>query len=350
MSVYDIVVAAGDGVGQELLDAAILVLNTFTTFKFIYHNIHLGDDYRARTGSAYNECDMELYQKYKIMLKGPLTVPSDKSAYIINYNHKKYTSVNQLLRKQFELHTNIRPCQSYHHVNTSKFSDVDIVIFRQNTEDVYTGEEHMEDSNNTAIGIKRITRSASIAIATAAFDYAVKFNRKSVTAIHKANVCRLTDGLFIECCQQVSKQYPSIQYNEHLADSCMTKLMINHSSYDILLCPNLYGDLLSDLVAGMCGSLGLSGAAHIGAEYSLFEPTHGSAPDIAGENQVNPVSMLLCGSMMLAHLGEVDASHKLDQAIKTVIESGRNTTADLGGRATTQQMTQSIIDELQKLL
>lgn len=163
-------------------------------------------------------------------------------------------------------------------------------------------------------------------------------------------MCRKSDGLWLECCSEISKQYPHIQYNEQLADSLLTGLMLDHSQYDILLCSNLYGDLISDLLAGMIGSLGLSGASQIGVEYALFEPTHGSAPDIANKNIVNPVSMLMSVSMLLEHIGEIQASKKLNQAIKIVVEQGNNVTKDLGGNATTKQMTNAIKDQLNKLI
>jgi len=279
-----------------------------------------------------------------VLFKGPLTIPPGKNPYT-ELRGRKFTSGNQVLRKCFDLYANVRPAKLFPGLK-SRFDDVDLLVVRENTEDVYTGEEKWVD-DNTVEGVKRITRKASTRIAKKAFELAEKHGRKRVTAVHKANVCKQADGFFLDICRDVASSYPDIKFDDQLADSLLTKMVINPSEWDVLLCPNLYGDMVSDLAAGIVGSLGLCPSGQYGEEYAVFEPCHGSAPDIAGKDISNPISQLLSGAMLLRHLGEPEAAQKIEVALeKVTVLGGDNLTPDLGGTGTTTSMTDAIIREL----
>jgi isocitrate dehydrogenase (NAD+) len=282
-----------------------------------------------------------------VCFKGPLTVPPGNSSFV-TVRGKTYTSANQVFRKVYGLYANIRPAKSVAGVVTP-FPKTDLVIVRENTEDLYTGEERYVD-DDTVEGIKRITRGASTRIAQKAWDFALKNGRKRITAVHKANVCKKADGLFLDACRAVAAlpqhQGKGVTYDEQLCDSLLTRMVQKPEEYDILLCPNLFGDLVSDLAAGLIGSLGLMPSGQFGDGYAVFEPAHGSAPDIAGKGIVNPTSQIRAAAMMLEYLGEHEAAARLDAACVAVINAKVTITSDLGGTATTSEMTQAIIDKL----
>lgn len=303
-------------------------------------NMDMGFGAWEKTGHIVTEEHLQAFEKYKVLFKGPLTIPPGESAYVY-LRDRKFTSGNQVFRKIYELYANVRPSITFPGVKT-KFDNVDLVTVRENTEDVYTGEEEWVDED-TVHGVKRISRKGSTRIARFSFEYARKFGRKTVTAVHKANVCKQADGLFLACCREVAKDYPDIEYNEQLADSLLTSMVIDPEKWDVLCCPNLYGDLVSDLAAGLVGSLGLAPAAMYGdSGYAVFEPAHGSAPDIAGQGVVNPSSLLLSASLMLNHLGETDAGKLVEDGLKATFTKG-TLPIDLGGTANTQEIVDNVI-------
>jgi len=254
--------------------------------------------------------------------------------------------VNVALRKRMDLYSNVRPVKSMPGIRT-RYMDVkiDMVIFRENTEDVYSGLEH-EIVPDVMQSLKIITRRASIRIAESAFQYAVRHGRRKVTAVHKANIMKLSDGLFLRCCREVAQRHPEIEYKELIVDNAAMQLVIRPETFDILLLPNLYGDIVSDLAAGLIGGLGLAPGANIGDEHAVFEAVHGSAPDIAGKGIANPTALMLSSIMMLNHLGELDAAANLQNAIEHVYAEGKHLPGDVGGSATTVDFTEAVCSAL----
>ncbi|MCX8074337.1 MAG: isocitrate/isopropylmalate dehydrogenase family protein, partial [Clostridia bacterium] len=293
---------------------------------------------------------IESIKKNKVALKGPVTTPIGSG----------FRSVNVALRQILNLYACVRPCKTYPGINT-KYENVDIVIIRENTEDLYAGVEFQpfsEEANyiisksngkiskDCAISIKAISPSATRKIAKFAFEYAVKNNRKKVTSVTKANILKYTDGLFFEVCREVAKEYPQIEYEEKLIDNMCMQLVQKPQMYDVLLLPNLYGDIVSDLCAGLVGGLGVAPGANFGDEYALFEAVHGSAPKYKGLNKVNPTALLLSAKMMLEYLGENEAANRLENAIIEVIKEAKVITYDLGGNSKNTEMAEEIIRKL----
>lgn len=276
---------------------------------------------------------IESVKRNKIALKSPVTTPIGKG----------FRSVNVQLRKELDLYSNLRPCYNLPGVKT-RYDNVDIVVVRENTEDLYAGIERQVDEN-TAESIKIITREASERIARFAFDYAVKNNRKEVCVVTKANICKLSDGLFLESARKNSELYPQIKFREILVDNCCMQLVQNPNQFDVLLLPNLYGDIVSDLCAGLIGGLGIAQGANIGKDYAVFEPVHGSAPDIAGQDKANPTAMLMSAIEMLNYIGEVEAAKRIKTALFDTLKSGIKT-ADLGGNAKCSEFTDAMISKL----
>mmetsp|Transcript_2447 Transcript_2447/g.3567 ORF Transcript_2447/g.3567 Transcript_2447/m.3567 type:complete len:373 (+) Transcript_2447:44-1162(+) len=340
---YKVLQFHGDGVGPEIVGAAERVLEA-TGVKIDWVRMDMGYETYERTGHVITEEHLQALEEIKVLFKGPLTIPPGKNPYT-ELRGRKFTSGNQVLRKCFDLYANVRPAKLFPGLQT-RFENVDLLVVRENTEDVYTGEEKWVN-DDTVEGVKRITRKASTRIAEKAFELAVKHGRKRVTAVHKANVCKQADGFFLDICRDVSTKYPDITFDDQLADSLLTKMVMNPSEWDVLLCPNLYGDMVSDLAAGIVGSLGLCPSGQYGEEYAVFEPCHGSAPDIAGKDISNPVSQVLSGAMLLRHLGEPEAATKIEEALERVTVKGGNAlTPDLGGSGTNTSMTDEIIKEL----
>ena len=322
----------GDGIGPEISDAVIKIINA--SGAVIEWDIQTaGADVIEEEGTPLPDRVIESVKKNKVALKSPVTTPIGKG----------FRSVNVQLRKELDLYANLRPCYNLPNVKT-RYEKVDIVVVRENTEDLYAGIERQVDEN-TAESIKRITRGASERIAKFAFDYAVNNNRKEVCVVTKANICKLSDGLFLESARKIASIYPQIKLREILVDNCCMQLVQNPNQFDVLLLPNLYGDIVSDLCAGLVGGLGIAQGANIGEDYAVFEPVHGSAPDIAGKDMANPTAILMSAIEMLNYIGEVEAAKKIKLALFETLNAGIKT-ADLGGNARCSEFTQAIIDRL----
>lgn len=285
-------------------------------------------------GDPLPEATVASIRANRLALKGPLTTQIGKG----------YRSINVTLRQTFDLYCNLRPVKTLRGI-ASRYTDIDTVVFRENTEDLYAGIEHMVEES-AAESIKIITRHASLRIADAAFTYALKNGRKKVTAVHKANIMKLTDGLFLQCAREIAGKYSQIAYEEVIVDNMCMQLVVCPEKYDILLAPNLYGDIISDLCAGLVGGLGVVPGANLGNNCAIFEAVHGTAPDIAGKNIANPIAMLLSGVLLLEHIGEKQIAARIRTAVETVLAEGVVLTPDLGGKATTTALTNEIVGKL----
>lgn len=322
----------GDGIGPEISDAVVKIIDA-TGLKIDWDIQTAGADVIETEGTPLPDRVLKSIKKNKVALKAPVTTPIGKG----------FRSVNVQLRKSLDLYANLRPCKNLPNVKT-KFNDVDIVVVRENTEDLYAGIERQVDAD-TAESIKIITRNASVRIAKFAFDYAVKNNRKEVCCVTKANIMKLSDGLFLECFRDVAQNYPQIKTREILVDNVCMQLVQNPSQFDVLVLPNLYGDIVSDLCAGLIGGLGVAQGANIGPDCAVFEPVHGSAPDIKGQNKANPTALLLSAVEMLKYIGENECANKIEKALFKTLENGV-CTADLGGVATTSSFADAVIQNL----
>ncbi len=322
----------GDGIGPEISDAVLKIIAS-AGVELDWDIQTAGADVIETEGVPLPDRVLESVKANKVALKSPVTTPIGKG----------FRSVNVQLRKELDLYSNLRPCYNLPGVVT-RYEGVDIVVVRENTEDLYAGIERQVDEN-TAESIKRITREASERIAEFAFDYAVKNNRKEVCVVTKANICKLSDGLFLDSARKIAEKYPQIKFREILVDNCCMQLVQNPNQFDVLLLPNLYGDIVSDLCAGLIGGLGIALGANIGKDYAVFEPVHGSAPDIAGQDKANPTAMLMSAIEMLNYIDERDAAERIRKALFATLEAGIKT-ADLGGSAKCSEFTQAIIERL----
>jgi isocitrate dehydrogenase (NAD+) len=326
----------GDGVGPELVEAAVTVLAASgVSLEFELHQA--GAAMIEQYGTPLPGDVLDSIRRTGVALKGPVTTPVGAG----------FRSVNVTLRVELGLYANLRPARSLPGA-PCVYPDVDLVIVRENTEDLYVGRERMVDAD-TAESIKVITRSASERIARFAFEYAVLHGRRSVTAVHKANIMKLSDGLFLDCARAVAAEYPDVLFQDRIVDNMCLQLVRRPQDYDVLVLPNLYGDIVSDLAAGLVGGLGLAPGANIGEDAAVFEAVHGSAPDIAGTDKVNPAAFLLSGAMMLDHLGEHDVARRVERAVVDVLAAGRHTTPDVGGSAGTQEMARAVARRLEEL-
>ena len=323
----------GDGIGPEISDAVVSIIEA-SGLKIDWDVQTAGADVIKEEGTPLPERVIESIKKNKVALKAPVTTPIGKG----------FRSVNVQLRKALDLYANLRPCKNLPSIKT-RFAGVDIVVVRENTEDLYAGIERQVDEN-TAESIKIITKEATDRICRFAFDYAVKNGRKEVCCVTKANIMKLSDGLFLDTYRKVAKEYPDIKPREILVDNLCMQLVQNPNQFDVLVLPNLYGDIVSDLCAGLIGGLGVAQGANIGKNCAVFEPVHGSAPDIKGQNKANPTALLICAVNMLRHIGESQTAYRIEKALYNVIEKGTVLTADLGGNATTQEFTREIIKYL----
>ncbi len=324
----------GDGIGPELAEATCRVLDA-TGVAFEWEVQEAGEAMIAEHGTPLPEPVLESIRRNKVALKGPITTPVGGG----------FRSANVTLRQALGLYANVRPARSMKGLET-RYEDVDLVIVRENTEDLYAGIEHMVGPD-AAESIKIITRAASERIARYAFDYAIANGRHKVTAVHKANIMKLSDGLFLESCRTVAADYDGrIEFEDRIVDNMCMQLVQKPDLYDVLVLPNLYGDIVSDLCAGLVGGLGVAPGANIGTEAAVFEPVHGSAPKYAGLNKANPTALILSGVLMLRHLGEQSAAERLEGALRAVIADGRRTTYDLGGEAGTSEYADAIIENL----
>lgn len=322
----------GDGIGPEITDSVMKIINA-AGVAIDWDVQTAGADLIETEGTPLPQRVLDSVKQNKIALKSPVTTPIGKG----------FRSVNVQLRKELNLYANLRPCYNLPNVKT-RYDKVDIVVVRENTEDLYAGIERQVDED-TAESIKIITRKASERIAKFAFDYAIKNNRKEVCVVTKANICKLSDGLFLECARKIAQQYPQIKFREILVDNCCMQLVQNPNQFDVLLLPNLYGDIVSDLCAGLIGGLGIAQGANIGEKYAVFEPVHGSAPDIAGQDKANPTAMLMSAIEMLNYIGENEAGTRIRLALFDTLDAGIKT-VDLGGGASCSEFTQAIVDRL----
>jgi len=332
-NVHEITLIPGDGIGPEVTGAARKVIEA-AGVKVKWDVVEAGAKVMDEYKTPLPDYVLESIRKNKIALKGPVTTPVGSG----------FRSVNVALRQAFNLYANVRPIKTYEGIPT-RYEDVDLIIVRENTEDLYAGVEH-KIGDYAAESIKIITREASTRIAKFAFDMVKKQNRKKVTAVHKANIMKFSDGLFLECARNVAKEYSDVEFEDMIVDAMSMKLVQNPEKYDVLVMPNLYGDILSDMAAGLVGGLGVAPGANIGDDISVFESIHGSAPDIAGKNIANPTAAILSGVMMLRFIGEMEAADNIDAAIKNVLKAGKVLTVDLGGKATTDEFTEEVIKNL----
>src|SRR6202790_3451629 len=332
---HEVTLIPGDGIGPEVAAAARRAVDA-TGVRIDWEVVQLNADVILKTGQSLPEYVIESLERTRVGLKGPVTTPIGGG----------FASVNVALRKRLDLFANVRPVHSLPGVVT-RFDDVkiDMVIFRENTEDLYSGLEH-EVVKDVVTSLKVITRVASIKIAEYAFKFADQLDRKKVTAIHKANIMKLADGLFLRCCREVAARFPHIHYNELIVDNASMQLVMRPETFDILLLPNLYGDIVSDLAAGLVGGLGIVPGANMGDTHAVFEAVHGSAPDIAGKGIANPTAMMLSAVLMLTHLKELEAANRLHSAIEKVYADRRHTTGDVGGHASTEEFTDAVIAAL----
>ena len=304
---YTVTLIPGDGIGPELADATVTVLEA-TGIDFEWKRVEAGESQIAVSGTPLPQAVLDSIRETRVALKGPITTPIGEG----------FRSVNVTLRQALDLYANLRPAQSMKGIDT-RYQDVDLVIVRENTEDLYAGIEHRV-GRDAAEAIKIITRFASERIARFAFDYAVSNGRHKVTAVHKANIMKLSDGLFLESCRTVAAEYEGrVEFEDRIIDNMCMQLVQKPELYDVLVLPNLYGDIVSDLAAGLVGGLGVAPGANIGESAAVFEPVHGSAPKYAGKDVANPTALILSGALMLRHLGETTAAERVERAIREVI-------------------------------
>jgi len=332
---HKVTLIPGDGIGPEIAQAARRVIDA-TGVPIEWEVVEAGEALIEEFGTPLPQYVLESIKKNGVALKGPLTTPVGKG----------FRSVNVTLRQELDLFANVRPARSLPGV-TSRYDNIDLVVVRENTEDLYAGIEH-NVGKDAAESIKIITRAASERICRHAFELARSQGRKKVTAVHKANIMKLSDGLFLSCARKIAEEYPDIEFEDMIVDAMCMKLVQSPENYDVLVMPNLYGDIVSDLCAGLVGGLGVAPGANIGHEAAVFEPVHGSAPKHAGKNRVNPLAILLSGILMLQHLNQHQEAENIMQAVTAVLEEKKKLTHDLGGSASTSEMADAIIEKLPK--
>jgi len=347
---YKITLIPGDGTGPEITEATARVVEA-TGVKIDWEIAHAGIDIMEKEGTPLPQSTLDSIRKNKVALKGPITTPIGTG----------FRSVNVAIRKELDLYSCLRPCKTYQGVK-SKYNDIDLVVVRENTEDLYAGVEYNQDTPeaeeiikisqnkirpHSAISIKPISAFGTERIVRFAFDYAVKHNRRKVTAVTKANIMKATDGLFYTVAREVAKDYEGkIEYEERLIDNMCMQLVQKPELYDVIALPNLYGDILSDLCAGLVGGLGVAPGANFGTDTAVFEAVHGSAPKYKGLNKVNPTALILSAKLMLDYIGETSAGFRLEKAVSQVIAEKKHVTYDLGGYVGTKEMADAIINKL----
>jgi isocitrate dehydrogenase (NAD+) len=330
---YRVTLIPGDGIGPEVTAAAVRVLSA-TGLDFEWETEIAGAGAIPEHGTALPQRVLDSVRKNKVALKGPTETP-------VSTGHR---SVNVELRKTLDLYANLRPVATLPGVK-SRYEGVDLIVVRENTEDLYSGLEHVVVPG-VVESLKIITEKASTRIARFAFDYARRKKRRRITAVHKANIMKLSDGLFLDCCRAVAKQYAEVTYDEMIVDNTCMQLVLDPTRFDLLLLENLYGDIVSDLCAGFIGGLGMAPGANIGEKEAVFEAVHGSAPDIAGKNLANPMALILSGAMMLDHLQEPKAADRVRGAVNSLLSEGQKLTRDLGGNAGTTEIAEAIAARL----
>ncbi len=331
---HPITLIPGDGIGPEVTNAVVSILEAAGNrrgCRFAWEHQDAGADAFAKTGEYIPKALYESLERTRVGLKGPVTTPIGGG----------FASINVTLRKKFDLYANFRPIKNLPGLNT-RYPGIDLIIFRENTEDLYAGLEVMVVPG-VAQSLKIITEKGSTRIARSAFEYARKHGRKRIHAIHKANIMKLTDGLFLDCCRRVAAEFPEVEYKEHIVDNTCMQLVLNPYQYDIILTENLYGDILSDLCSAFVGGLGLVPGANLGATCAIFEAVHGSAPDIAGKDMANPTALLQSAILMLHHLDEPEVAATVQQALEAVYSAGKALTRDVGGTGGTRAFAEAVI-------
>jgi isocitrate dehydrogenase (NAD+) len=334
---HKITLIPGDGIGPEVSREMVRVVEAVgkqTGASFEWHSFECGAEAYEKNGEILPQAALDSITANRVAIKGPTATPIGGG----------FSSINVAMRKKFDLYSNFRPVKSLPGIKTN-YPGIDLIIFRENTEDLYAGLEVMINPD-IAQSMKIITRKGSTRIAKAAFEYARKHGRKKIHAIHKANIMKLSDGLFLKCCKEVAEGYPEVTYVEHIVDNACMQLVMNPYQYDVILTENLYGDILSDLCSGLVGGLGLVPGANIGAECAIFEAVHGSAPDIAGQDKANPTALLQSAVLMLHHINEREAAEKVQAAIEKVYAEGKHTTRDVGGSAGSRAFGDAVIAAL----
>jgi isocitrate dehydrogenase (NAD+) len=336
MAKHKITLLPGDGIGPEVTAAVVQIIEC-SGVDVEWEKYFVGAEAISRSGDPLPQEVLDSILRNKVALKGPVTTPVGTG----------FASINVRLRKTLDLYANLRPVKSMPNIVT-RYEDIDLVVVRENTESLYAGLEH-EVVPGVVESLKIITKKASTRIAKFAFEYARTHGRKRVTAVHKANIMKLSDGLFLQCFRDVSKDYPNIEADDRIVDNLCMQLVTNPNQFDILLLENLYGDIVSDLTAGLVGGLGVVAGANIGENGAVFEAVHGSAPDIAGQNKANPLALLQSAILMLYHLGEVQPAKRIEDAIVKVLGMGpESRTRDIGGEGTTMDFTAAICGVLRK--
>ena len=327
---YSATLIPGDGIGPEVTDAALEILAA-AGVSFTWDRQEAGADIIPRFGTPLPDSVVNSIVKNHLALKGPIGTPVGEG----------FPSVNVALRKRLGLYANVRPAKTIPGVKTP-FAGIDIVVVRENSEDLYAGIEHVVVPG-VVESLKIITEVASTRIAKFAFEYARNNNRKKVSAIHKANIMKLSDGLFLDCCRRVAREYSEIEYQEVIVDNCCMQLVTRPQQFDVMVMENLYGDIISDLVSGLVGGLGVTGSANIGVDAIVYEAVHGTAPDIAGKGLANPTAVVMSSVLMLRQLGEIAAADRIENALFAVFEEGKHFTRDLGGQAGTAEFVKAVI-------
>jgi isocitrate dehydrogenase (NAD+) len=338
--IHTVTLIPGDGIGPEVTRAVLDILQAAGAaagMAFEWEMFDAGATAHAKTGEYIPKALYQSIERNRVALKGPVTTPIGTG----------FTSINVTLRKEFELYANFRPVKNLPNVKTN-YAGIDLVIIRENTEDLYAGLEHIVVPG-VVQALKIITDKASTRIARFAFEYARKHQRKQIHAIHKANIMKLSDGLFLSCCRKVAEEFPEVRYAEHIVDNTCMQLVMNPYQYDIILTENLYGDILSDLSSALVGGLGLVPGANIGTRCAIFEAVHGSAPDIAGKDMANPTALLQSAILMLHHIDEPVAAARIQAALEHVYREGKSLTRDVGGSSGTKAFTEAILKALEEL-
>ncbi|PYV39823.1 MAG: isocitrate dehydrogenase (NAD(+)) [Acidobacteria bacterium] len=330
---HKITLIPGDGIGPEVTNAALKVIEA-AGIEVEWEVLNAGVEAFQKSGRYLPDELLNSIRCNHVAIKGPISTPIGEG----------FSSINVTLRKALNLYASFRPIKNLPGVKT-RFDNVDIIVVRENTEDLYSGLEHVVVPG-VVESLKIITAEASTRIARFAFEYARRKNRKKISAIHKANIMKLSDGLFLECVRNVARLYPEIQYEELIVDNACMQMVLDPTQFDVMLLENLYGDIVSDLGAGLVGGLGLVPGANLGEEWAVFEPVHGSAPKIAGKNLANPTAMMLSAVLMFQHLGETEKANRIAYAIEAVYQKGKTLTSDLGGTATTTQFAEAVVQHL----
>ena len=335
---HKITLVPGDGIGPEVLSAVVSILKAAgeaTGVGFEWHRYNAGADSFEKTGEYIPKALYASIEENRVALKGPVTTPVGEG----------FTSINVTLRQHFELFANFRPVKNLPGLKT-RYPDIDLIIVRENMEDLYAGLEHVVVPG-VVQALKIITEKGSTRIAQFAFDYARKHSRRKVHAIHKANIMKLSDGLFLRCCRSVAERFPEVEYKEHIVDNACMQLVMNPYQYDILLTENLYGDILSDLCSAFVGGLGLVPGANLGIECAIFEAVHGSAPDIAGKDMANPTALLQSAVLMLHHINEPATANRVQTGLEQVYREGRTLTRDVGGTSGTKAFAEAVLQAME---